>query len=89
MKMKKNSTLWALVFVNLGVFLATATLLPKRGSWSSTGPLSYFINSRHDWGMAWGILLASILISIGIYLFLHARGAFDTGSGSGESTDEK
>jgi hypothetical protein len=75
--MKKAPTVCALLFIDLGIFVATVTLLPRRSSWGSSGPLSYFLNSRDRWDIAWGVLVASIILSIGIHLLLCAKGAFE------------
>jgi len=75
--MKKTPTVCALLFINLGIFVATATLLPRRGSWGSSGPISYFINSRDRWDIAWGVLVSSIILSIGIFVLLYAKGVFE------------
>lgn len=75
--MKKTPTVCALLFINLGIFVATVTLLPRRGSWGSSGPISYFINSRDRWDIAWGVLVSSIILSIGIFVLLYAKGVFE------------
>ncbi len=75
--MKKAPTVYALLFINLGIFVATVTFLPRRGSWGSSGPLSYFLNSRARWDIAWGVLVAGIILSIGIIFLLYAKGAFE------------
>ena len=75
--MKKTPTVCALLFINSGIFVATATLLPRRQSWFSNGPISYFINSRDRWDIAWGVLVSSIILSIGIFVLLYAKGVFE------------
>lgn len=75
--MKKAPTVYALLLINLSVFIGTMTFLPRRGSWFSHGPISSFINSRGRWDIAWGILLASLILSVAVMLILHAKGAFD------------
>lgn len=66
----------ALGFVNLGLFVTTAAFLPRPSSfsWSTGNPLSYLINSRTRWDIAWLVLVASILASVGVYLFITAVG---------------
>lgn len=75
--MKRTPTIFALLFINIGIFVGTLSLLPTRGSWMHSGPISYFVNSRDRWDIAWGILTASIIISIGVFFLLHAKRAFD------------
>jgi hypothetical protein len=42
-----------------------------------SGPLSYFINSRQRWDIAWGVLVAAVVVSAGIFLLMKACGVFD------------
>lgn len=85
--MKKTPAILALLFANLGIFVGTAALLPTKGSWGSSGPISYFINSRARWDVAWGVLVACLLVSIGILLWIQARGGFEK-EASGTGADE-
>jgi len=62
--------------MDLGIFATTVAFLPRPGSWGHSGPWSYFINSRTRWDIAWAVLAASILISIGVFLLLEALGIF-------------
>ncbi len=64
------------IFVDTGIFLTTVAFLPQPGSWNHFGPWSYFINSRTRWDIAWTVLVASFIASIGIFLLLEALGAF-------------
>lgn len=75
--MKKTPTIIGLALIDLGIFLVTITFLPKRGSWSHDSPISYFINARRDWDLAWGVLVAAVLISIGVFKLIEATGAFE------------
>ena len=65
----------SLVFVNLGIFVATVAFLPRRSdfSWRSGNPFGFLVNSRAQWDVAWLILFASSLASVGIYLLITAR----------------
>lgn len=60
----------ALLFLNLAVFVLAVTYLPRRGTYSYTGPISQFINARTDWGMAWATLAASACASVAVYVLL-------------------
>ncbi len=67
-----------LIAVDIGVFVATCAFLPQRGSFGHSGPLSYYVNSRARWDIAWAVLLAAIFLSIGAFLLMDALGAFHT-----------
>ncbi len=75
--MKKRRTLISLLLINFGAFIGAAALLPRRSSWSHSGPVSYFINCRQHWDVAWGILIALLIISAGVFLLMDAKGVFD------------
>ncbi|NNC89720.1 MAG: hypothetical protein HKN82_14790 [Akkermansiaceae bacterium] len=75
--MRKLPTAVALLLIDLGIFLGAITFLPRRGAWGHSGPLSYFINSRYRWDIAWGVLVTAVILSIGIFVLLAAAGAFD------------
>jgi hypothetical protein len=66
--MHKAKFIFALGLFNAAIFLLVTLFLPRRGSFGFDGPVSYFINSRTDWHVAFGVLIASLLISWGIYL---------------------
>ena len=74
----KNRILAALglAAMDFGIFAATAAFLPQPGSWGSNGPLSYFINSRTRWDIAWTVLVAAIIFSVGLFLLLESLGVF-------------
>ena len=61
--------------LNATVFFATTIFLPRTGNFSySTGnPLSYYINSRTDWHIAWIALGCSIMLSLSIYLMITSK----------------
>jgi hypothetical protein len=64
----------ALLLINAGVFFAAAALLPRAGSYGSSGPISEFINSRVHWDIAWVVTLASICITTGaVVLFSRSK----------------
>ena len=65
-----------LVLMDFGIFAATVAFLPSAGSWGSTGPCTYFINSRARWDIAWSVLAAAAIFSIGIFLLLESLGVF-------------
>ena len=50
------------------VFVLATLFLLSAGTFSYDNPLSYYINSRTDWYVAFGVLLAILLISWGVYL---------------------
>lgn len=85
--MKKKATAFALLFLNLGAFLTTVTFLPRRGSWGYSGPISYFINSRDRWDIAWGVFVAGLALSFGVYLLIQASGAFERRESSGSDEE--
>jgi hypothetical protein len=58
----------ALGLFNVAVFVLATLFLPSAGTFYYDNPLSYYVNSRTDWYMAFGVLLASLLISWGVYL---------------------
>lgn len=74
----KNRTRAALGFaaMDFGIFAATVGFLPRPGSWGSTGLLSYYINSRTRWDIAWTVLVAAMIFSVGLFLLLESLGAF-------------
>lgn len=74
--MEKSKTIWALVFFDLSILTITATFLPKGGSFSWTNRLEYFIKARQDWDLFWGVAVATLLLSIGVYLAMCAKGVF-------------
>lgn len=68
--MNRNRLLWSLLPINSSVFIFSSLLLPKAGTFFFSGPVSYYINSRTDWHIAFVATSASILFSVGIYLAL-------------------
>ncbi len=65
-----------LLLIDAGFFAATCAFLPQPGTFGHSGPWSYFVNSRARWDIAWTMLVAAILISLGTFLLLEALGAF-------------
>lgn len=76
MRMNKMGFIQGTILLNLGIFIGTIALLPQKDAWSSEGPLTYFVYSRDRWDIAWGVLIATMLISLGVFLLLQAKGAF-------------
>lgn len=74
---RAKTAILGFLVTDLGIFLTTCVFLPRRGSWGSSGPLSYFINSRQRWDIAWGVLVASLVLSVGVFFLLKSLGAFD------------
>jgi hypothetical protein len=77
----KNRLIAAIGFLltDFGIFVAVCAYLPKLNNWVSYGhwgPLSRFISSRKHWDVAWGVLIASIVISAGVFLIMESLGAF-------------
>lgn len=68
--MHKAKFIFALGLFNAALFLLVTLFLPRPGVFSYEGPLSWFINSRTDWYLAFGLLIASLLISWGVYLVI-------------------
>lgn len=68
--MSRVRLLFSLICINLAVFIGTAAFLPRPNSfaWSTGNPISYIINSRDRWDIAWLALLASSLASVSVYL---------------------
>ena len=74
---KRALAVWGLLMMDLGVFAMTAVWLPRALSYGFSGPWSRFVNARVNWDIAWGMLVASLILSVGIYLLMEALGAFD------------
>ena len=85
--MKKIPIVYSLLFFNMGIFMATITFLPRRRSFGHNGPISYFFNSRDRWDIAWGLLIASICLSLGIFFLLQAKGLFEKKQKNSEQAD--
>lgn len=85
--MKRSATIRGLLLIDLGIFLGTVVFLPERGVWSSSGPLSGFINSRARWDIAWGVLAAALILSAGVYALIGATGTFDRNSEKTQDPD--
>ena len=66
--MHNGKLIFALGLFNVAIFVLVALFLPRNASFGSSGPISYFINARADWHIAFGVLIASLLISCGVYL---------------------
>ncbi len=62
-----------LAVLNLGTFLITAILLPRRsgGIYYRTA-ISGFVARRQDWHIAWCVLLGTLIVSIAVFLILEA-----------------
>ena len=68
-QMYKPKFIFALGLFNLAVFILTTLFLPSAAdTWSYDGPVSYYINSRTDWYIAFGVVVSTVLISWGVYL---------------------
>lgn len=65
-----------LILVDLGVFLTTVAFLPRSGSFGYSGTWSYIVNSRTQWDVAQIVLVASLVVSVGIFMLLESLGAF-------------
>lgn len=68
--MDKTTLIYALGLFNLAVFILSTLFLPSAGSFSYQGPISYYVNTRTDWHIAFGVTLATALISWGVYLIV-------------------
>lgn len=66
--MHKPNFIIALGLFNTAIFLLVTLFLPSPGTYFHQGPVSWFINSRTDWYLAFGVLIASVLASCGVYL---------------------
>jgi len=70
--MSRARLLLSLLFMNAAVFVAAVAFLPRaRAShvtWSPDIPMSYFVASRDRWDIPWILLLASVLVSVGVYI---------------------
>jgi hypothetical protein len=77
-KMRKRVfTALGLLLLDASVFAVTTVFLPRARSWGHSGRWSYFVNSRTRWDLAWGTLVAMLLLSTGAFLILEAFGAFE------------
>ncbi len=65
-----------MLLVDLGVFMVTIAFLPRRGSFGFNGPWSHFINSRANWDIAWTVLAAMFICSLGVFLMMESFGIF-------------
>lgn len=75
--MKRRFTaILGLLLADLGIFIATCSFLPQRGSFGHSGLWSYFINSRSRWDIAWGVLVAAMVLSTGVFFLMESFGAF-------------
>ena len=68
--MQKLKFISSLGFFNAAIFLLVMLFLPRNGGFGYSGPVPYFINSRHDWHVAFGVLTSTLLISCGVYLLI-------------------
>lgn len=68
--MHKPKFIFALGLFNLAVFIIATLFLPSAGSFGYHSPVSYFVNSRTDWHIAFGVTFATVLISWGVYLVI-------------------
>ena len=78
----------SLVFINLSVFVAVVAFLPA-GHIRGDNPISWSINAliaRERWDIAWLALLASVLVSVGVYFLLSPRAGPPNGKSTGPST---
>jgi hypothetical protein len=75
MKKRKLAAL-GLLLIDLGGFVMTVAFLPRRGSWGHSGPISFFINSRDRWDIAFAVLVALLLVSAGVFALFECRGVF-------------
>lgn len=66
--MHKPKFIFALGLFNIAIFLLVTLFLPSPGTYAYEGIVSWFINSRTDWYLAFGVLIASVMASCGIYL---------------------
>lgn len=66
--MNKPKFIASLGLFNMAIFVLVTLFLPRKGSFGWSGPVSYFINSRDDWHIAFGVLVGTVLLSWGLYL---------------------
>ena len=67
-----------LLLADFGIFVGSAAFLPRKGSFGFSGPWSHFVNSRERWDVAWGVLVAAITCSVGVFLLMEGLGVFRT-----------
>lgn len=65
-----------MVVADLGIFVGTSVFLPRRGSFGFSGPWNHFVNSRERWDIAWGVFVAALVLSLGVFLLLEGFGVF-------------
>lgn len=70
--MNKTKFIFALVLFNVAAFILSTLFLPSAGSFMYGSPFSYYINSRTDWHISFVVLVATTLISWGVYLTIAA-----------------
>jgi hypothetical protein len=70
-------TATGLLLMDLAVFAAASVFLPRAmGMIGWHNALGHFVNSRERWDIAWGVFLAAVLFSAGVFLLMEALGAF-------------
>jgi hypothetical protein len=62
-----------LILINLGVFVASSALLPRRSSYRWSGPVSRLINSRERWDIPWLVTLGSVIVSTGVVVIFRTK----------------
>lgn len=75
-KRARMLTATGLLLMDLAVFGAASVFLPRTmgmNTWHNA--LGQFVNSRERWDIAWGIFLAAVLFSAGVFLLMEALGA--------------
>lgn len=68
--MHKPKFIFALGLINLAVFILTTLFLPSAGAFSYDNSVSYYLNSRTDWHIAFVVAISTALISWAVYLFI-------------------
>ncbi|AQT67039.1 hypothetical protein STSP2_00178 [Anaerohalosphaera lusitana] len=73
MKYDRLKFIAGLAVLNVGAFLTTAMFLPQRGGiYRYSSKLELWFIRRHDWHIAWGVLLATLTVSIAGWLIVEA-----------------
>ncbi|MEM7261736.1 MAG: hypothetical protein AAF488_07065 [Planctomycetota bacterium] len=74
--MKRVPFVVALWLANAGVLVISVACLPRRAHYVFENTIEFYVNSRANWDVAWGITAGAALISIAIYLVLESCGLF-------------
>ena len=71
--MYESKTVVPALFASCGVFVVTAALLPRRGSFTSQGAVEYFFVSRDHWELPFLVAGGAFMILMGLAALVRAN----------------